>query len=551
MRRILTIALAAAAATWAQSCPSVFPSNLQLTLPRTLPPGSYPYVRDTAALWVFCDPAPAKGATAHISVPETSLLTLSRTLTKSSSVDATLFGRSDIFMAESPTVYVSAVSTDMHPAAGTQQYSLTIAIGGEANVVTVPVTVTFTDSPFVRASDASIGFDLPYPPGELDIESKAEVPAIWFPNSETPLAFTATSENWLSIAPASGMGWTVPVVRVAGDLKPGNYFGFVNIIAPGAVNSPLKIPANAILYAQQPSVSPSSLVFSQSSNGPAPGARTLTVSSPTASSFSASTDAAWLYVDPMQAGIPGAVSVSVKAAGLSPGTYAGRVTIRAEYSLAVSIPVTFVYGGSSDLHISPDSITLYHWPNISAVDAVDRGTFSITADRTMQWTATKSPETWFSLYNNGSFTPSQLVFTVPSWPAPGAYSGTITVSSHDAANSPQVVIVNAVVLDSAPLATDPTTLRFRAIGGDPEPQTVAVSAQSPTSFTVETTTNVGGPWLIVTPSAGQTPATLTVSIKTMGLGNGSYNGRLRFSIPQPGKPPAVMQMLIYMDYYVR
>lgn len=538
-------------AAWGQSCPSVFPSSLQLTLPRILPPGSYPYVRDTAALWVFCDPAPSKGVTVRVSA-ENSPLTLGRTLTKTSSLDATVFGKADIFMTESPTLYVSAVSTDMHPAAGTQQYSLTVAIAGQANVVTVPVSVTFTDSPFVHASDASIGFDLPYPPSDMDIESKAEDPAIWFPNSEIPLTFTATSEDWLSITPSTGTGWTVPVVRAeAGNLKPGNYFGFVTITAPGAINSPLKIPANAILYAPQPSVNPGSLIFSQSANGPAPAARVLTVSSPTAASFSASTDSSWLSVEPAQTAIPGTVSVSVKPDGLAPGNYAGRVTIRAEYSLAVSIPVTFVYGSSSDLHVSPDSITLYHWPDMSAVDASDRGTFNITADRSMQWTATKSPETWFSLYNSAGFTPSQLTFTVPSWPAPGAYSGTITLTSPDAANSPQVVKVGAVVLDSAPLTMDPTTLHFRAIGADPEPQTVVVSASSPTSFTVDTTTNVGGQWLIVTPSAAQTPATLTVSVKTAGLGNGSYNGRLRFSIPQPDKPPIVMQMLIYLDYYTR
>jgi len=534
---------------WGQTCPAVFPTSLQLTLPRTLPPGSYPYVKDTAALWIFCDAAPPQGAMAHISVPDSTVLTLNRALTKTSSLDTLVYGKSDLFNTGGPAVFVTAMSTAMHPPAGTQQYSLQIAVDGQAGPVTVPVSVTFTDALFVHTSQPSLTFDLYV--SNPTLGNPREDLGVWFPNSQIPHSFTATSENWLSVTPASGIGWTDAMFEVqSAGLEPGNYLGFATITAPDAVNSPLKIPANLTYYAPQPSVTPISLVFSQAAGDQAPAAKQLVVSTPGGSdSFTASTDAAWLFVDPARSTFPGTVNVSVKGDGLTPSTYTGHVAIQADYAFAVTVPVTFVYGSSSALHVSPDSITLYHWSDMSTVDFVDRGSFNVTADRSMYWTATKSPESWFNLYSNGGFTPSPLTFTVPSWPAPGTYSGTITVSSMDASNGPQTVKVKAMVLEAAPLTLSPTTLNFRAFGADPAPQTVAVSAPSPTPFSVNTTTSVGGNWLTASQSSGQTPATVTVSIKTTGLQCCSYNGRVIFSIPQGGNPAIVMQMLIYLDYF--
>jgi hypothetical protein len=87
-------------------------------------------------------------------------------------------------------------------------------------------------------------------------------------------------------------------------------------------------------------VSPAVLSFS----GAAPAAKTLDVTNAVGGplAFTASGDAPWLSVTPASGGAPGAVTVAVNAAGLSPGTYTATVRVEsagAEESPRI-VPVT-------------------------------------------------------------------------------------------------------------------------------------------------------------------------------------------------------------------
>jgi hypothetical protein len=288
---------------WSQGCPTVFPPTIHLTLPRLLPPGSYPYVRDTAALWISCDRALVNGAIAHISVPSMSPLTLGG-LVPFSDLETIVYSPKSA--TDSTRIYVTAVSAAIRPPEGTQRYPLKIVVNGDdSSAVTVPVDVTFNDSSFLHSSELGLGFELYYPADATQIESQALDPGIWFPNSEVPLSFTATSDTWLSLSPSGGTGWTAPVIRVQSNLEPGNYFGFVTITAHGAVNSPLEIPTHLAMIAPQPTVTPSSLVFSKAIGAPTPPPQDIAISGAPGSSVVAASDVPWLSVNPPSTTIPG------------------------------------------------------------------------------------------------------------------------------------------------------------------------------------------------------------------------------------------------------
>jgi sugar lactone lactonase YvrE len=86
------------------------------------------------------------------------------------------------------------------------------------------------------------------------------------------------------------------------------------------------------------------------------------------------------------------------------------------------------------------------------------------------------------------------------------------------------------------VAASPAALRFqlRSDGGVSSPQTIDVSSSAQgAAFSVSTSTSTQGSvnWLRVSPSDGQSPATLSVSVDPAGLTPGTYTGTITISTP--------------------
>jgi uncharacterized protein (TIGR03437 family) len=83
------------------------------------------------------------------------------------------------------------------------------------------------------------------------------------------------------------------------------------------------------------------------------------------------------------------------------------------------------------------------------------------------------------------------------------------------------------------LSATPPLLTFNLAGGGPAPksQTVSIAGSAAAmTFTAAATSN-GGNWLAVTPSSGTVPATLTVSITSVNLAAGTYQGLIAVTSP--------------------
>jgi uncharacterized protein (TIGR03437 family) len=146
---------------------------------------------------------------------------------------------------------------------------------------------------------------------------------------------------------------------------------------------------------------------------------------------------------------------------------------------------------------------------------------------------TASGGSWLVLQNSASNTPGTINVSVTNYAnlQPGPYTGTVTISSA-AANNPVAVPVTLTVAAAPQLNVSPQQINLsqgQSTGSNVTTQSIQVSAGSPgaeaaVGFSATATTNKGGNWLSVSPTAATTPATLMVSIDSGGLPVGFYPG---------------------------
>ena len=203
------------------------------------------------------------------------------------------------------------------------------------------------------------------------------------------------------------------------------------------------------------------------------------------------------------------------------------------------LTVFFVFASASELRaqnallLSNSSLNFSGQAGGSATAAQTFQVFSSGA----QITVTAAPDSpWLAVAPPASgTTPATFSITAnPSALAAGTYNGNIVVSSPGATNSPQNVRVTFTVSSTAQLTVNPTNLAFSYQVGMafPPSQTLSVGSTSPgANFTA--TPSADAPWLLVQPTSGTTPSTITVSVNPTGLAvqSGPYTGRISIAIP--------------------
>ena len=392
-----------------------------------------------------------------------------------------------------------------------------------ANTTLTPVSVGL---PSMAASPASLSF-------------------VYTQNGTTPAAQTlalssggvaasytlASSATWLSATPASGTtpGSASVSINPAG-LAPGSYTGNVTVTSAGVSNSPLAVPVTLVVAAAPSlTVSPSTLSFTAQAGGTSPPAQSVSVSGGTALSYTTSSSATWLSASPASGATPGSVSVSANPAGLVAGTYTGTVSIAAVAAgnSPQTVAVTFIVTAAPlpNLTLSPSTLSFTAQAG-AAVPAAQ--TVAVTSSGAALSYTTSSSATWLTASPASGATPGSVSVSVnQAGLAAGTYTGTISVASAGAANSPRTVAVTFIVTAAAlpNLALSPASLSFAAQTGAAAPaaQSVAVtSTGAALSYTVTTTSSAT--WLTASPASGATPGTISVSVNSAGLTPGTYNG---------------------------
>jgi uncharacterized protein (TIGR03437 family) len=177
---------------------------------------------------------------------------------------------------------------------------------------------------------------------------------------------TTSGSNWLSITPATGAsaaGVAGPPVQVTispSGLAAGDYYGQIQIQAPGAPNSPQSV--TVVLTVRAPgtgtgsTVQPSGLLFTNAT----PEALTLTTLSTTPVSFTGTASfggPTWFTLSPASgtvvAGQPATVKISPVIAGLANSVYNGNITFAFSDNSLQNVQLLLVLSGGANLPAAP------------------------------------------------------------------------------------------------------------------------------------------------------------------------------------------------------
>ena len=253
---------------------------------------------------------------------------------------------------------------------------------------------------------------------------------------------------------------------------------------------------------------------------------------PWTSSITTNTGGNWLTISPTSGNLPdqNQTTVVIQPSGLSAGTYAGTITFNTPGGSA-SVTVSLSVISNGPILIPQPGSLIFNYQIGTAAPAA-QGVFPTNTDASaLNYTVTAN-DSWVQILQQAG----SNVFSVsvdPSGKAAGVYTSGVTIVEPGAANTPINVPVVLVVSGNGGIGTlqfNVGSMSFTSSNGSiPAAQGLSVTANTPTTFTVQASTTSGGSWLSVTPTSGTTSSTLNVSASPSGLGAGTYNGTLTFS----------------------
>lgn len=176
--------------------------------------------------------------------------------------------------------------------------------------------------------------------------------------------------------------------------------------------------------------------------------------------WTATTSAAWLDVTPDSGTTPSVLTIVGRATGLAPGAHTGVVTVTSPDAARAETVFVALAVPPAVLTVSPASVQFSGTTGQSgaATQQISIG----TGGAAVTWRASAS-DSWITMSRTtGAGDGTIAVGFDPSGLAAGSYSGTVTVSSDGASNSPQTVTVR---LTLAPPSFTITTLASPTSGG--------------------------------------------------------------------------------------
>jgi hypothetical protein len=168
--------------------------------------------------------------------------------------------------------------------------------------------------------------------------------------------------------------------------------------------------------------------------------------------------------------------------------------------------------------------------------------------------STSSGGNWLSATPAGGNTPLGVtVMANPAGLTVGTYTGTVTVASTGATNSPQTIAVTFDMTTAPPpvmptISSMPHALSFdvATVGGTAAAQSLAVTSSDASALMLAAaaSTSSGGNWLSVSPASGAAPASLSVSVTTTGLAAGTYKGSISLTSSGAANSPLAIPVTL-------
>ncbi len=456
------------------------------------------------------------------------------------------------------------VTVRVNPAgllAGTYNGNVAIASQGLTSL-TIPVTLTISPNPFLSASTNIVNIA-----AQRSAGAATQTIALQTSNGSN-VGFTTTVSvssggNWLIASPLIGTApGSIDISVNPAGLTPGTYSGAVQIAAPSAANPAVTVVVNfTVTDFPIISVAPKTLSLNIASDVtqttilrdlPAITVTGNAGNTPYTTSVSTFNGGAWLLSGPSSGATTGTITSLVDASGLPPGIYRGQISVTGQGN-SVTIPVAINVSGNAQIAVDPATVVFNVQknqtpPSNQIVNVTSTGAaYSFQSAVT---TITPANATWLTGGAATGTTPSPITLGVNSASAGGLpngqYTATITFSGQPGmtpplSSSPTLnVVLN--VSDTALFNVSPATVDFATAANSnnfPAPRIIAITSTDASSrpFSVATSTTSGGNWLLVGPTAGNTPTNLTVQVLPFGLAPGLYEGSIQVTVPSISTTP--------------
>jgi hypothetical protein len=351
------------------------------------------------------------------------------------------------------------------------------------------------------------------------------------------LAWAATTDvPGLTIEPplgdlTQGQSQSVLAVQDPAQLQPGTYGGSITVTAPLALSSPQVIEV-AVEVTEPPVIDLSTALLefvTAELNSPTPQELTLGNVGAGPLSWTASTDATWLAVDP-SAGVLGpqetvVLTVTPSTESLALGNHSATITIEdpnaSNSPLVVEVQV-FVDEGPL-IGLSTTSVTFDAWlgenpPSQQVIVTNDGGsTLSWRAFHTSPWLTVGPSSGSLTRGQSSTLTLSASVAGL----ALGSYSGSVTVQDGNAANSPRAIAVNLTVSERPTIGLSTTSMTFvDPCEGDPAAQPLIISNTGGSPLQWQITDDAT--WLSASPTSGTLEPGQSQSVSIMAQGGLPY-----------------------------
>jgi len=382
--------------------------------------------------------------------------------------------------------------------------------------------------------------------------------AITWKSSGTP--------SWLAVTPASGQlkGTASAVVSVSvntAGLAAKTYSGQISFVTGMSTQT---VVVKLVVQSPPPPVepvmgaSPLSLNFSNTQGLPNPTGQVVTITNSGGSSLKWSMiitplTGGWLGAAPtggtIAPGQTGQMTINVNTSTLTPGTYAGQITLKGldtNGNAAPGSPQTI----SVNLVIQPPCAITQPSSSalsFSAVQGATTGptpqTVTFTGTGSCVWpvtwsTSVSSAASWLTVTKTNSITGTgqsgsiAVAVTIAGLSA-GTYQRTVSISATDASGataqgSPQQFTVTLTMLPPCTLSSpSPASLAFTvAQGQTATAQPVAVSETGTCARPVSWTATADQSWLVLAAASGTDTGTLSVNATTARVVPGTYTGTI-------------------------
>lgn len=353
---------------------------------------------------------------------------------------------------------------------------------------------------------------------------------------EGTMAWTTThSKSWLSVNPPSGTAPSVTSIHASiTGLPVGTYYDTIVVSAVGADNTPQRLPVTLNVVTMPPTIrySPSQFTVSAVQGGANPEDRKLAITTDVPGSilnWTVANSSGWLTVTPTAGTPPDSLTLQFDIAGLGYGTYRDTIVIsdpRATNN-PQKVPIRLdVVSNLPVLEITPDTLYVLVPAGTTAGPAVFR--VQNSGEGAMTYQASESSGIIMTVNPANGTAPQDVTLTFKTQPlSPGDYFETVTVTSPEALNSPESLVVFIHVTTSpASMQIFPTSINFSYFecwqGPDAVPPyktfQVLNSGQDPMPWSLTHSQD----WLLVSDSVGVNGKIIGLALNADGMSVGVY-----------------------------